>query len=44
MHPDDKRVIEVQFAQLYEKDPVLKQVLNSDPKELSLYQKYQVMI
>ncbi len=40
MSREDKRALEEQFMALYSQDPMLKQVLGSDPKKLSLYQKY----
>jgi len=44
MSAKDKRVLEEQFMALYERDPVLKQVLGADPTALSLFQKYQVLL
>lgn len=40
----EKKALEEQFMALYKQDPMLKQVLGSDPSALSLYQKYQVML
>ena len=37
MSAKDKRVLEEQFMTLYERDPVLKQVLGADPAALSLF-------
>ena len=44
MSAADTQTIEEQVNALYERDPVLKSVLGADPKTLSLYQKYQVMM
>ena len=44
MSPEEKKQLEDQFITLYRQDPVLKQVLGSDPASLSLFQKYQVML
>ncbi len=44
MSKEEKRALEQQFMTLYNQDPVLKQVLGSDPANLTLFQKYQVMI
>lgn len=43
MSKEQKRNLEEQFMALYERDPVLTQVLGADPSSLSLFQKYQVM-
>jgi hypothetical protein len=37
MSREDKRALEEQFMALYKQDPVLKQVLGSDPASLSLF-------
>jgi hypothetical protein len=37
MSREDKRALEEQFMALYRQDPVLKQVLGSDPASLSLF-------
>lgn len=44
MSEADKKALEEQFMTLYRQDPVLKQVLGKDPANLSLFQKYQVML
>lgn len=44
MSKEEKKQLEDQFMALYKQDPVLKQVLGSDPAGLSLFQKYQVML
>ena len=44
MAPAEKRNLEEQFMALYERDPVIKQILGGDPADLSLYQKYQVIV
>lgn len=43
MSKEQKQNLEEQFMALYTKDPVLTQVLGSDPSSLTLFQKYQVM-
>lgn len=37
MSKEDKKALEQQFMALYKQDPVLKQVLGSDPQSLSLF-------
>lgn len=44
MSKQEKKALEEQFLALYKQDPMLKQVLGSDPSALSLFQKYQVML
>lgn len=40
MSREEKRALEEQFMALYQQDPMLKQVLGTDPKKLTLFQKY----
>lgn len=40
MSREEKRALEEQFMTLYQQDPMLKQVLGTDPKKLTLFQKY----
>ena len=43
LSPEEKQVIEDEFAEIYKNDPQLKNVLGGDPSQLTTVEKFQIL-